>query len=83
MTVGQSVCLGVEPALGLVTRFFPFFPPKVVVLSLWGALSDERSGLSFVSLLSIQSIVVSQSLHEGVGVSGYIGPRFIDLGTSC
>jgi uncharacterized membrane protein len=24
-----------------------FFSPKVTVLSLWGALSDERSGLSF------------------------------------
>jgi hypothetical protein len=37
----------------LVTRYY-FLPEscflKVAVLSLWGALSDERSGLSFVIL---------------------------------
>jgi hypothetical protein len=38
-------------------RFFFF---KVTVLSFWGALSNERSGLSFVSLLSIESKVVSE-----------------------
>jgi hypothetical protein len=32
-----------------------FFFVKVVVLSIWGALSDERSGLSFVN--HSQSIV--------------------------
>jgi hypothetical protein len=57
LTVSQSVCLGVEPNLGLLTRDLFFF--KVNVLSFGGALSDERSGLSFVSLLSIQSKVVS------------------------
>jgi hypothetical protein len=40
-----------------VTSLFLFL--KVTVLSFGGALSDERSGLSFVSLLSIQSKVVS------------------------
>jgi hypothetical protein len=48
--VSQSVCLGVEPTLGLVTRYY-FLPEdfclKAVVLSLWGALSDERTGLQF------------------------------------
>jgi hypothetical protein len=48
LTVSQSVCLGVEPNLGLLTR--DFFLPKVTVLSFWIALSDERSGLSCVSL---------------------------------
>jgi hypothetical protein len=38
LTVSQSVCLGVEPQL-----------VKVAILSIWGALSDERSGLSFVN----------------------------------
>jgi hypothetical protein len=47
LSVSQSVCLGVEPRLGLMTRCF--FLLKVTVLSMWGALSDERSGLSFVS----------------------------------
>jgi hypothetical protein len=42
LTVGQSVCLGVEPQLGFMTRCFFF-------LTIWGALSDERSGLSLVS----------------------------------
>jgi hypothetical protein len=47
LTVSQSVCLGVEPRLGLMTRYS--FWLKVTVLSIWGALSDDRSGLSFVS----------------------------------
>jgi hypothetical protein len=47
LTVSQSVCLGVEPRLGLMTRYL--FSLKVTALSIWGALSDERSGLSFVS----------------------------------
>jgi hypothetical protein len=47
LTFSQSVCLGVEPRLGLMTRYL--FWMKVTVLSIWGALSDERSGLSFVS----------------------------------
>jgi hypothetical protein len=56
LTVSLSVCLGVELNLGLLTR--DFFVSKVTVLSLWGALSDERSGLYFVGLLSVKSIVV-------------------------
>jgi hypothetical protein len=47
-TVSQSVRLGVEPDLGLLTR--DIFFSKITVLSFGGALSDERSGLSFVSL---------------------------------
>jgi hypothetical protein len=50
LTVSQSVCLGVEPNLGLLTRDFFL---KLLYCLIWGALSDERSGLSFVSLLSI------------------------------
>jgi hypothetical protein len=46
-TVSQLVCLGVKLNLGLLTRDLFF---KVTVLSLWGALSDERSGQSFVIL---------------------------------
>jgi hypothetical protein len=49
LTVSPSVCLGVEPNLGLLTRDLTFFF-KVTVLSFGSALSDERSGLSFVSL---------------------------------
>jgi hypothetical protein len=35
---------------------FPFF--KVAVLSLWGVLSDERSGLSFVVLWIISRMLI-------------------------
>jgi hypothetical protein len=44
LTVSQSVCLGVEPTLGLGTRYY-FLSEccclKVAVLFLWGALSDQ------------------------------------------
>jgi hypothetical protein len=48
--------------MGLVINFFFF--SKVALLSLWGALSDEKLGLTFVGLLSIQSIVISQYLRK-------------------
>jgi hypothetical protein len=51
LTVSQSVCLGVEPNLGLLTREFFFL--KLQSCLIWGALSDERSGLSFVNRLSL------------------------------
>jgi hypothetical protein len=46
----QSVCLGAEPTLGLVTRYYFLSEGcclKAAVLSLWGALSDERTSLQF------------------------------------
>jgi hypothetical protein len=63
-SVSQSVSLGVKPNLGLLTRDLFFL--KVSVLSFGGALSDERPGLSSVSLQSVysQSTVVSQYLHK-------------------
>jgi hypothetical protein len=48
LTVGQSACLGVKPTLGFVTKYYFLSESccqKVVVLFLWGALSDERTGL--------------------------------------
>jgi hypothetical protein len=52
-SVSQSVCQGIEPTLGLMTDI-NFLSEgcflKIAVLSRWGALSDERSGLSFVIL---------------------------------
>jgi hypothetical protein len=50
-TDGQSVCLGVEPTLGLVTRYYflsECFCLKFAVLSLWSALSDEMLYLQLV-----------------------------------
>jgi hypothetical protein len=44
-TDGQSVSLGVKPNLGLMTRYLLLFDSYILLL--WGALSDERTGLSF------------------------------------
>jgi hypothetical protein len=49
----QSISLGVEPHLGLMTRYYCL---TVTVLSLGCALSEESTGLSLVS----QSAVLSQ-----------------------
>jgi hypothetical protein len=59
-TDSQSVSMSwCRANLGLLTKVFFF---KVTVLSFGGALSDERSGLSFVSLCEY-SLVFSQYLH--------------------
>jgi hypothetical protein len=47
LTVSQSVSLGVETHLGLMTRYLLLFW-QLRSCFLWGALSDERTGLSFV-----------------------------------
>jgi hypothetical protein len=50
LKVSQSVCRSVEPTLGHVTRYYFLsegYCLKVAVLFLWGALSDERTGLQF------------------------------------
>jgi hypothetical protein len=46
LTVSQSVSLGVQPHLGLMTRYLLLFDSYDLLL--WGVLSDERIGLSFV-----------------------------------
>jgi hypothetical protein len=63
MTDTQSVCLGVEPHLGLMTRYL--FWLKVTVLSIWGALSDKRSGLSFDCLDISVPLINPQSYEPG------------------
>jgi hypothetical protein len=47
LTASQSVCLGVEPLLGLMTRYLLLLDSYGLVLR-GGALSDERTGLSCV-----------------------------------
>jgi hypothetical protein len=71
LTVGQSVCLGVEPQLELMTRRVSSYM-KVTVLSIWGALSDERSGLSFVSHPRPWESLLSLNTERR---SNYEGPR--------
>jgi hypothetical protein len=46
LTVSRSVNLVVEPHLGLMTKYLLLFDSSGLVF--WGALSDERTGLSFV-----------------------------------
>jgi hypothetical protein len=46
LTVSQSVSLGVEPPVGLMTRYLLHSDSYGLVF--WGAHSDERMGLSFV-----------------------------------
>jgi hypothetical protein len=63
LTVSQSLCRGIEPILGLVTRYYFLsegYFLKFAVLSFWGALSNERSGLSFVFLC----LVICHYLHQ-------------------
>jgi hypothetical protein len=50
--VSQSVSLGVEPHLGLITRYLLLIESYDLVL--WGALSDEKTGLSFVHAVGPQ-----------------------------
>jgi hypothetical protein len=54
-SVSQLICLGVEPCLGLMTRYIIIFV-KVALLSIWGTLSDERSGLSFVAVSHLYQV---------------------------
>jgi hypothetical protein len=63
LTVGQSVSMSwCRTNSELVTRHYfssEGFCWKIAFLSVWGALSDEKSGLSFVS----QSVVICLYEH--------------------
>jgi hypothetical protein len=53
LTVSQSVCLGVEPHLGLMTRYVW----QLLSCPWEGALSDESTGLSFVSQSAVYNLL--------------------------
>jgi hypothetical protein len=46
-TVSRPVCLGIKHPSGAYDQFF-ITCVTVTVLVLWGALSDERTGLTFI-----------------------------------
>jgi hypothetical protein len=52
LTVSQSVSLGVEPHLRLMTRYLLLFDSYGLVF-LWGALSDERTDIIGIPLLQL------------------------------
>jgi uncharacterized membrane protein len=70
----QSVCRGVEPTVELVTRYYFLSEGcylKVAVLSLWGALSDERSVLRSSKLLYDSQYVLVSSTLVGLATRYY------------
>jgi hypothetical protein len=58
LTVNQSVNLGVEPYLGLMTRYMLLFESYGLLLC--GALSDERTDLSFVYTAGPRQSILSR-----------------------
>jgi hypothetical protein len=65
-SVSRSVCLGVEPTLWTFDQILLPFQESgsgIFVLSLWGALSDERPGLSFVNHSLVIVCVYIYNLH--------------------
>jgi hypothetical protein len=55
MTVSQSLSLGIEPHLGLMTKYLLLFDSYGLVV--WGAFSDERTDVSFIYAAGLASLV--------------------------
>jgi hypothetical protein len=85
LTVSQSVCLGVEPKYGTFDQ--RFFFSKFHSCHFWGALSDERSGLSCVSLVfevysmyTFMSICVHRWMDRPTHQRGWLGAVSVGSG---
>jgi hypothetical protein len=55
-SVSQSVSLGVEPPVGPLTIFYICVVWPLWLYSSWGALCDDRTGLSITVSLSLHNI---------------------------
>jgi hypothetical protein len=72
LAVSQSVCRGFEPTLRLVTRYYflsEYCCLKVAVLSLWGSLSDERSGSVISHSQSVAIVLFYVSRDNSIAVA--------------
>jgi hypothetical protein len=62
-TVSRPVCLGLSTHLGLTARFF-YYCQTIAGLLMWGALSDERTGLSFTMYNVHFTCYLALFIHE-------------------
>jgi hypothetical protein len=62
-TVSGPVCLGIEHPLGAQEQIF--ISQTVSGLLMWGALLDERTGLSFTTAAGLASAVILGSESSG------------------
>jgi hypothetical protein len=74
-TDGQSARLSwnKEPVWGLPPDFYYY--QTVAGLLMWGALSDERTGLSFTVFAGLASAVIFVASYDSQGYGGGIRPH--------
>jgi hypothetical protein len=75
-TVSRPVCLGIKHSSGAYDQIF-ITCVTITVLFLWGALSDERSGMSFVCAAgpcqgSLSRVRVPWDLFVSAGLGSFL-----------
>jgi hypothetical protein len=63
-TVSRPVCLGIKHPSGAHNQFFFFYCQTFAGLLMWGALSDERTSLSFT--ITSYPVITSQHVENTV-----------------